>query len=367
MTGAAETAADPEFRPDYLSPPGQTLEEILEDRTISQTELARRLGASLKHVNQIINGVATISADTALALERVLGVSASFWLKRDAVYQGELVRREQQEELLADVGWAQQFPVDELKQRGFIPKRAAGAELVASLLAFLGLATRRQWVEPAPAYRKSLKIASDSYALSAWLRVGDIQAEQQRGEPFNAERFQQVLQDIRPLTRLHPREWEPRVKELCAACGVVVVIVDTFAKARVNGAARWHSPHRAILQLSLRYKWEDIFWFTFFHEACHLLHHRKRDFFLEPKKRPDASTPQREDWLRLEQEADRFASRTLIPPEQAKALPGLALTDVPLFAQQIGIAPAIVVGRMQHDKLIPYSHGNYLRRQLVFT
>lgn len=340
---------------------------MLDERALSQTELARRLGVSLKHVNQIINGTATISAEMALGLETVLGVSANYWLSRDANFQAELARRDQQEDLEDSLDWAEQFPVDELKKRGYLPRRAKGAELVAELLRFLGVASPRQWEDPAPAYRKSLKFTSDSYALAAWLRVGEIEAQEQHCEPYDAARFQETLQQIRPLTRLRAAEWEPAVKEACAASGVVLVVVDTFAQARVNGAARWLSPHRAIIQLSLRYRWEDIFWFTFFHEAGHILHHRKKGIFVEPKKRPGATTAQEQDWLQLEEEADRFATRTLIPPARDKELRRLAVTDVPRFAQELGIAPAIVIGRMQHDGLIHYSHGNHLRRRLAFV
>jgi HTH-type transcriptional regulator / antitoxin HigA len=366
LTKPNTRAARP-FRPDFLSPPGQTLEEILDERALSQTELARRLGVSLKHVNQIINGAATISAEIALGLEKVLGVSAGFWLNRDALFQAELARRQQQHDLVADLGWAERFPIDELKKRGFLPRKVTGTDLVAELLGFLGVASPRQWADPSPAYRKSLKFESDPYALSAWLRVGEIEGQQQRCAPFDADLFMDALQQIRSLTCKTPSEWEPALKDVCAASGVIVVVVDTFAQARVNGAARWLSPHRAIIQLSLRYRWEDIFWFTFFHEACHLLNHRKKQLFIEPKKRPGATTPELQEWLRLEEEADRFATRTLIPSSHDKELQSLSITDVPHFAQELGIAPAIVIGRMQHDGLIPYSHGNQLRRRLAFS
>src|SRR6266566_420745 len=68
------------FQPDYISPPGETLADMLEQSGMTQTELAQRLGVSLKHVNQVVKGAASISAELALGLEKVFGVSASFWL-----------------------------------------------------------------------------------------------------------------------------------------------------------------------------------------------------------------------------------------------------------------------------------------------
>ena len=58
---------------DYAVPPGETLRELLEERGMSQRELARRTGLSLKHVNKLLHGLVPLSADVALRLERVTG------------------------------------------------------------------------------------------------------------------------------------------------------------------------------------------------------------------------------------------------------------------------------------------------------
>ena len=63
---------------------------------------------------------------------------------------------------------------------------------------------------------------------------------------------------------------------LCRAVGVVLVIEKELPKARVDGVARWLTPTRALIQLSARYLRDDILWFTFFHEAAHLLLHAKQ-------------------------------------------------------------------------------------------
>src|SRR5438445_13596747 len=89
----ASTVRDP-FEPDYAVPPGETIAELLEAREMTQTQLAKRLGVSLKHVNQVINGAASISAELALGLEKVAGVSAAFWLNRESLYRADLARQE---------------------------------------------------------------------------------------------------------------------------------------------------------------------------------------------------------------------------------------------------------------------------------
>ena len=361
------TTTDGTFAPDYIVPPGDTIIDLLEEREMTQANLAQRLGISAKHVNQIVKGSAAISADVALGLEKVLGGSVSFWVTREALYQARMAARAENEELESEVDWAQQFPIKELKDRNLIPKTAYGAELVAHLLRFLGIAHPRQWVDPTVAYRKTRAFESDSFALAAWLRVGEIEASRIECEPYDHDRFLDALDEIRPLTRLDPDEWEPEVRRLCAAAGVAVVIVPHFSKARANGATRWISASKAVIQLSLRYKWEDIFWFSFFHEAAHVVLHRKKQVFVEPPKPREGLEGADPATVRLEQEADRFAARILIPPRYERRLRQLRYADIQDFAEQLRIAPAVVVGRMHHEQLLPYNQGHELRRQFGFT
>lgn len=351
------------FNPDYTLAPGQTLADLLEDVGMSQTDLAHRLGVSLKHVNQIVNGAASISAGLALGLEKVFGVPAAFWVNRESLYRADLARRVEREALSKAVDWAKRFPVAELKQRKFIPRTAEGADLVTALLEFFGIATPKQWSDPRVAFRKSLIFESDPYALSAWLRVGEVEATTIDCKPYNSDKFLAALQLARRLTRLEPSAWHPQLVEACAEAGVAVVIIDTFTGARANGASRWLTPGKALIQLSLRHRWEDIFWFTFFHEAGHILLHRKKEIFVDaPSQQQVAGS----EIALSEREADRFASRTLIPATFDDQLAKMTVADVRRFADQLGVAEAVVIGRLQHEGVLPYSQGNNLRRRLVF-
>jgi HTH-type transcriptional regulator/antitoxin HigA len=352
------------FLPDWASPPGDTLADMLDERSMTQTELAERLGVSLKHVNRVIKGAASVSADLALGLEKVFGASAAFWMTREAHYQADRARQEQRHAFASALDWARQFPISEMRKRGRLPRGSDGSELVEQLLGFLGIAHPAQWRDPRVAYRKSQKFESDPFALSVWLREGEVQAVQLECPPYDESRFLDVLQEVRPLTRREPEEWWPALQARCAAAGVAVAVVDTYTGAKANGATRWLSPDKALIQLSLRYRWEDIFWFSFFHEAGHVVLHRKKDIFVEvpPKDRP--TDPQEQQ---LEEEANRFAARTLIPPPQDRRLRTLDLSEVEAFAESLNIAPAIVVGRMQHDEQLSYAQGNNHRRRLAFV
>jgi HTH-type transcriptional regulator/antitoxin HigA len=358
--------ASSDFVPDWASPPGDTLAALLDERSMSQTDLAKRLGVTLKHVNRIVKGAASISAELALGLEKVFGAPASFWMTREAHFQADQARQRQLEQFSRQGDWAAQFPLRELRARGRVSRNSTGAQLVEELLSFFGIATPEDWKEPNVAYRKSLKYQSDPFALSAWLREGELEAAALVCEPYDDTKFLEALVQARSLTRLEPEAWWPALRKLCADAGVAVVAVPAYVGAKANGATQWPASDKALVQLSLRHKWEDIFWFSFFHEAGHVVLHRKKeeygDLFVESARGPADPLDQR-----IEDEANRFAARTLIPPPYDKRLPRLSLSDIESFAKAIDVAPAIVVGRLQFDGLLAYSQGNHLRRRLSFS
>lgn len=345
-------------------PPGETIADLLEEHEMTQADLADRLGVSTKHLNQVIKGTASISPELALGLEKVFSVDADFWLTRESIYRGRLARHAERASLKSSIEWAKRFPVKELKARGFIPQEARNEDLVVALLQFLGIASVEQWAQPMVSYRKSQKFESDDYALTAWLRIGELKARAIDCKPFDADRFKDALQEIRHLTPLEPNEWVDRLTFLGAESGVAIVILHHFKQSRVNGATRWLTPHKAIIQLSLRQNWEDIFWFTFFHEAAHVLMHRKKLVMVEPVGADQ--TKMDPDIRELEEEADKFAAHTLIPPPFDRRLREAGLAGVPGLAKQAGIAPAILVGRLHHEGLLPYSRGNDMRRRYEF-
>ena len=151
------------------------------------------------------------------------------------------------------------------------------------------------------------------------------------------------------------------VRRVLAQAGVAVIFVPEIPGTRTCGATRWLTPTKAMIMLSLRYKTDDHLWFTFFHEAAHILLHGKREVFLEDDDEVS------EDVRAKEEEADRFASDFLIPPEAFRRFhprgAHISHEDIIEFAQQLGIAPGIVVGRLQHDGIVPPQNFNQLKRR----
>jgi len=354
-----------QYVPDFVSPPGETLLEIIEELGMTQAELAERMGRPRKTVNEIIQGKAAITAVTALQLERVLGTPAQFWANREQNYRQHLARVEEGKRLSDQMAWLRRFPVKAMSKLGWVRACDDKLEQLQELLKFFSIASPDQWeslwLSSKVSYRTTLAFRSDPEALSAWLRRGEIVAQGIECQAYDAKTFRQtLLTDVRPLTVEPPTVLQPRLVELCARAGVAVAFVPQLPRARVSGATRWLSPDKALIQLSLRYKSDDQLWFTLFHEAGHILLHGKREVFLEDDGMDGVK----------EREADEFATRALIPPNSlARFLQGvkpgyISKQAIRQFASEIGVAPGIVVGRLQHDGHLPPSHCNDLKRKL---
>jgi hypothetical protein len=329
------------------------------------------MGRPHKTINEIIQGKAAITPETAIQLEHVLGVPAHFWSNRQQLYYQHVARMQEAERLQGYAEWVKRFPLAPMARFGWIERHQKVADRAAELLRFFGVASPSQWTEistrMAATFRQSRTHASELEHVSCWLRRGELIASRLILQPFDKDAFRSLLvSSIRGLTREDPEVFQQQLPAMCAEVGVAVAFVPELPKARVSGATRWLAPDRALIQLSLRYKTDDHLWFSFFHEAGHIIVHGKREIFLE--------TPGGANDSQQESEADAFAADTLIPPDALDAfLAGLPAERFPTrsavlsFADSIGIAPGIVVGRLQHDRLppdspLPYSHYNDLKR-----
>jgi Zn-dependent peptidase ImmA (M78 family) len=196
--------------------------------------------------------------------------------------------------------------------------------------------------------------ATQQGALASWLRRAEMQAASIACRPYEAMAFRAALQAIRPLScEADTTVFVPQLQALAGAAGVAVVFVPAPPGCRVSGATQWLSPDRALIALSLRHKTNDHLWFTLFHEAGHILKHGKKATFVDGLDGVDEEH---------EAEADRFAADQLIPPAAAQKLQGLRTEqEVKAAATALGIAPGIVVVRLQHEGWLPRTHLNGLK------
>ncbi|MFH1743160.1 MAG: ImmA/IrrE family metallo-endopeptidase [bacterium] len=357
-----------EYMPDYVSPPGETLQEVLDSRGMSQVNLAQRTGRSPKHINELIKGKVALTPDTALQFERALGIPASFWSHRENHYQAYQARLDEQKRLQSCLNWLKQIPTGAMMKYGWIPRLKDRIEQFREVLNFFAVASPDQWNEmwnerlDAVQLRQSNVSTISKGAIAAWLRKGEIGAHDVDCEPYSAEKLRQSIVSIRELSRLHPSEFKSELQRICAQSGVAVVYTREIPQTGISGATQWLSPKKALLQLSFRYKRDDQFWFSFFHEVGHILKHGKNSFFVEL---PGIKS-------KREKEADRFAANMLIPHDDFKRfkeeytsysnMHQYPLQPIKAFADKMQIAPGIVVGRLQHEGILLPSHGNGLKQ-----
>ena len=346
--------------------PGSYLRDELAARHMSQTELARRMGRPTQAINTIVNGKKALTEETALELERVLGTPAHVWVNLEARHRLALARAAEDSSLQDELEWLDHFPLREMERRGWIPPGREPVARLRSLLEFFGVASFSNWdaeQQEALGFRVTGNAAIDTGALVAWVRRGEVEGTTLETADYDEVLFRQAIEHARALT-MHPpsRAWTD-LQEWCARAGVAAIVVPEFPKIGANGVARWLNPQKALIQLNLRYNWADIFWFTFFHEAAHVLMHEPRRVFVELEGNPRRS-PQ-------EEEANRLAEEFLIPVDAWEEFVLRSEFDAPSIravASDLGIAPGIVVGRLQHSGLVSWgSKLNSLRSRLVWA
>lgn len=350
------------FLPNYVVSPGETLLETIEAIGMSQAELAERTGRPKKTINEIIKGKASITSDTALQLERVLGIPAAFWNNLERNYQETLARLNEEERLKKQISWLNELPLNAMIKLNWIKTCKNKVQQLQEVLNFFGVASPERWKEkwfgPQVSFRKSHIFQSHPGALASWLRKGELEAQKIVCKPFNENQFRSILNQIRALTTYPPETFQPETVRLCAESGVAVTFIPELPQIRVNGATWWLNSQKAVIQLSLRYKSDDQLWFSFFHEAGHILLHGKKEVFIEVDGKDSK-----------ENEADKFASDFLIPPKQYREFIQSGRcnrTVIQEFATDIGIAPGIIVGRLQHDHKISYSFCNDLKKRFAW-
>ena len=348
------------FNPNIAIPPGETLEEFLESFGMTNVELSKRIGLTQKTISEIVKGKAPITAETSLKLENVFGTPASFWNNLEANYQEAKARLQEEKRIDKEIEIAKLIPYSEISELGLIKPTKIGQEKVVNLRSFFGVASLNYIPETlAAAFRAKQKDNASTYALAAWLRIGEISANKIKTELYDEKKLKSLIPVFRELTSQQLEYFSQKLIDLCSSCGIALALVQHLPKTFAHGAVKWLTPNKALIQLSIRGAYSDIFWFTFFHEIGHILLHGKKSTFIEIDNNDE-----------LELQADSFAVDTLIPSSKYKAFISGSFESsesIIKFAKSVGIDPCIVVGRLQHDKLIKHYEYNELRTKLCWV
>ena len=364
---------DEQFQPDWTSTPGETIMDVLREREISEADFADLMALSVAEADDLFLGRKTVTIGLARRLTEVLGSSVEFWMSRDYQYRRDSRRLQEDEEQ-----WLRRLPIGDMIRFGWLTPAPTPSEELDACLRFFEVSSLLEWwrtygsTSELAAFRSSPSFESRQESVAAWLRQGEIEAQSVKCGPWNPDGFQDSLKLIRSFSRQkHPRQFIPALVDTCSESGVAVVVIRSPSGCRASGATRFIAKDKAVLQLSFRHLTDDHFWFTFFHEAGHLVLHGQRDLFSATFSGQSQwivesdELPETEDEL----EANEFAANTLIGEEFRRELLSIPRDSkqVIRFARRVGVSPGIVVGQLQHHGLVGYDQLNSLKRRFTWA
>lgn len=334
--------------------PGATIREQLEFRGMPQKEFAIRMGMSEKHISHLINGKVELTPEVAIRLEYVLGVPSSFWMKLEANYREQLSRVEAENDMEQDEQIARLIPYAKMSEKGWVQSTRNVKQKVKNLRSFfevsrLGLLENLRI--PGIAYRANGSNATSDYALAAWSQKARLEAREGKVSPISIAKLKSLIPEIRALTVLCPNDFCDKLVSMLSSCGVAIIFLPHIGGSFLHGASFIDGNH-IVLGLTVRGRDADRFWFSLFHELFHII-----------AGHINLPRPTTED---EESRADAFARDTLIDPEDYNKLMSLPYTEkdtIISFSHEIGIAPGIVLGRLQKDGLIPFNRYHDLKEQ----
>lgn len=350
-----------DFQPNWASTPGDTISDILKDRKLSLGNFAKKMNSTIDQVRALLHGYISITDEIANKLEKSLGASAEFWKKREHQYRESIKRLKKIEE----EKWMTELPLDDMIKFGWIKK---SQNTIHDCLDYFKVPDVWTWrrkysdVTALTAFRKSNTIKSVPAAVSAWLRQGEIQGDMVECKKWDSLLFKKTLKTLRSLTKKkNPKDFIPVLMEKCAECGVAVSIVRTPKGCTASGATYFINSEKALILLSFRYLSDDHFWFTFFHEAGHLLLHGDRQLFIEEEDEFGRFTIE-------EKEANEFASEMLIPKEFQQRLRTMKISKRELmnFAKDTDVSLGIVIGQLQHLQRVKFENLNTYKRRYTW-
>ncbi|MGA2534019.1 MAG: ImmA/IrrE family metallo-endopeptidase [Candidatus Aminicenantales bacterium] len=350
---------------DLPIPPGEYLAEVIAVKGIAQAELARRIGRPIQAINEIIKGGKAITPETALQLERALDVPAHIWTGLESRYQLILARLEEKKQLRKESEYLTRNPYKQLAELDCVQKTRDREHKIRELHRFYGVSSLGN-LSGIKAYEASFRRGgareASNYALAAWIRCAELRASETPTESFDKGKLRKSLGEIRTLSTKDPAEFVPGLKQTLGECGVVLVLLPHFPRTYAHGATFWTKSGRAVLLMSIRGKWADIFWFSLFHELGHILLHKKRTF-IDDRTVSSELAPQ-------EKEADLFAANSLIEAgrfEEFIHKSDFTEAAIKAFSGEVRVSAGIVIGRLQHEGLLKQDSAlNHLRARYVW-
>lgn len=333
---------------DLLIHPGITLKEVLDEREMTQEELATRTGYSPKHISEVVRGKKDISIEFANRLEYALNIPANFWVNLQCNYDKEIFEinslnniEEKELDILEDlkefVKYCENSEIIECNSNKKITVLRVRKFLNLNNLCSISNLPIQQ-----AAFRGSKKNKVNVYILYAWQKLCEYFTDKiEITNTYDIEKLKTKYCDIKKTMFLPINDMIEELKKIFAECGIVFAVVKNFAGAPVQGFIQKRND-KVILCMTIRQSFADIFWFTLFHEIGHLINDDFDNQYIDYQ-----FTNSKE-----EQEADKFAKNILIDQndyEEFKRQSHISFSNIEKFAYSQNVKPGIVIGRIQND------------------
>lgn len=342
---------------DMIIHPGETLKEVMEDRNMSQQELAYRTGVTPKHISTVLNGEKNITSSFAKKLEYAFNIDAEFWMNLQTDYDNELLEFDELHNISTeDISIFKKLK-DEITfiyKNNFVQKFDTLEEQILELRKYLNISELNSIpsLVSSGAFRAQTSVNYDPYVLFAWQRICDSLSEKiEIKEMPQADQIAKLIEicpKIKELSLLPQEKFITKLQEYFSSCGIAFVIAPSFKGAPVQGYIKTAQNGKTTICMTFRQKRADIFWFTLFHEIAHFINGDSKQKFIDFESTENSR----------ELKADLFAQNTLIEKEAYQDFVSkqiFSLNTIKEFSKQQNILPSILIGRMQKEKLLKWT------------
>lgn len=342
--------------------PGFFLKEELVSREISQTEFAHDIDMPKTVLSEIINEKRSVTPDIAVNFEKVLGISAKFWLDFQSSYDIDKVRIQEKNKCRSNEIEIWQMIKQFVPVNIFTKRKILGVSLssnITKIWEIFGVQSveeLRSMYENHTSlafYKKSEKLRNDEKNIFAWSKLAQWQVKSEVVGRFVPENMNEVVAELKALFLLNS-DVINNTKRILSKHGIKFLIIEKFNQSPIDGYSFWSGDNPAIV-LTLRKKNLDNFAFALLHELGHVYLHiypnHSEDFLDVECADLDTSIK--------EEEANSFASQQFIN----ETVWAIFLADNRMFdykgksterklnqlAQSYGLPPCIVWGRYKYE------------------
>jgi len=335
--------------------PGQLIEEALKAKGWTQRVLSIVLGMDETGVNKIIGNKRPVTADMALMLEEVLGISAERFMELQQTYDLAKARitarpdpkRATRAQLFSGL------PVTEMIKRGWLNvDNIKDVPAIETELARFFKASTIDDIEVLPhAAKKTEVVGGITDVQLAWLyRVRQIASE------LIVAKYSQLsaLSCIKKLSGLlYSREEARKVPKILAEAGIRFVIVESLPSAKIDGVCFWLNENSPVIGMGMRYDRIDNFWFVLRHELEHVIQRHGQDKAVLDTELEGVNAGVGTEIPEEERIANRAAADFCVPSKMMKAFvdrksPYFAEQDILAFSSMTKVHPGLIAGQIRH-------------------